>query len=49
MPSYKVISADTHVVEPPEVYASIDRKKYGVNRIPTVVRKTDQHGDPYGG
>ena len=47
MPSYKVISADTHVVEPPEVYASIDRKKYGVNRIPTVVRKTDQHGDLY--
>ena len=47
MPNYKVLSADSHVVEPPEVYKSIDRKKYGEQRIPTLVRKRDSRGEPY--
>lgn len=47
MAAYTVISADSHVVEPPEVYKSIDRKKYGEQRIPTMVRKTDEKGLPY--
>ncbi len=47
MQPYKIISADSHVVEPPEVYASINRKKYGEQRIPTMVRKLDDKGVPY--
>ena len=47
MASYTVISADSHVVEPPDVYKSIDKKKYGAHRIPTVVRKVDDKGKPY--
>jgi predicted TIM-barrel fold metal-dependent hydrolase len=44
---YTVISADSHVVEPPDVYRSIDKKKYGAHRVPTVVRKIDAKGALY--
>ena len=46
MSTFKIISADTHIIEPPEVYKSIDRKKYGEFRVPTMVRRTNDKGEP---
>lgn len=39
-----MISADSHVIAP-EACRSINKKKYGEHRIPTLVRKTDSRGE----
>lgn len=47
MVTYNIISADTHIIEPPDIYEDrIDRRKFG-ERVPRIKRRRNAQGAEY--